>query len=116
VKSLFSADQGVDPVESFVPEDPNSVCVTISAMVGPSDELGEEQFQLTVCTPGWLQSAVVAHGPLVGRHYLIVEEWNWAKISAVITELFEREVAEDWATLGERLGRVGRWEFEDYRE
>jgi hypothetical protein len=28
---------------------------------------------------------------------------------------FEEADAADWPTLAEKLGRLGRWEFEDYR-
>lgn len=89
--------------------------VLLQVIVGPADGPGEESFDLIVCTPQWLSRAVRTEGPIVGRHYLIVERWDLPRISAFIVDAIETEDAPTWDKLGERIGRLGRWEFEDYQ-
>lgn len=98
-----------------MPLDPSDVGESLMVIVGPVNGPGEESFQLTVWTPRWLQREVDSSGPLVGRHYVIVSSWDWPTIEDFLRRAFEREEADDWAALGERLGRIGFWEFEDYR-
>lgn len=104
-----------DHLECVQVTDPSDVGEWIRVMAGPAGEAGEESFDLLVCTPAWLAREVAKNGPQVGRHYLIVESWDAARVRSIVTHLFERETAENWPRLGEKLARLGHWEFEDYR-
>jgi Immunity protein 8 len=37
-------------------------------------------------------------------------------VTAFLRARFEEPEAASWSELGEKLGRIGSWEFEDYRE
>ena len=104
-----------DDLETVVPPDPTFVAQWVRVMAGPQDGRGEESFDLLVCTPAWLAEEVARNPVIVGRHHLIVEGWNAARIRQTLTDLFTREEGDDWAELAVRLGRLGHWEFEDYR-
>ncbi len=67
-----------------------------------------------VCTPLWLQRVVREQGPVLGRHYVIVEQFSWSAISQFLTRQVEACTGDDWPTVAEKLSRIGRWEFEDY--
>lgn len=112
VRRLHSPDVDLD---SYSPEDPAEVGVLVQVIVGPRDGLGEESFDVIVCTPQWLSRTVRLDGPVIGRHHLIVERWNLARIQAFLTKAVEAEHASNWEELGTRIGRLGRWEFDDYR-
>jgi hypothetical protein len=82
------------------------------------DTLGEESFDVTVCSPEWLAQACRRVGGIYNpRHHLVVnladfdaralEKWLSARVQEV--------QADTWSEIGERLGRLGYWEFEDYR-
>ena len=86
--------------------------------VGRPDSPGLESFDITVCSPEWLAQACRQDGGIYNpRHHLVVtlddfdvrafEEWLSARVHEV--------QADSWAEIGERLGRLGYWEFEDYR-
>jgi len=74
-----------------------------------------ERFDVVVCTPRWLDRWIREDGPLIGRHHLIVERWDAARIRLYLTEAVESEEAPTWPELGVKIGRIGKWEFEDYR-
>ena len=103
-------------LEKYAPDDPEDVGVFIQVMVGDEDSPGEESFDLEVVTPKHLIEHVKRDGPLIGRGFVIVARWNWPEIRDFLTGAFESEQAPTWDELGERLGRIGHWEFEDYRE
>lgn len=104
-----------DDLDTIVPEDRGDVGEWLRVLAGPAGQAGGESFDLLVCTPVWLGRHVAEHGPQIGRHHLIVEAWDAQQVRDTVTRLFERESAEDWPRLAERLSRLGYWEFEDYQ-
>lgn len=99
---------------SFTPSDPEQVGMLVQMMVGPEDGPGEESFDVVVCTPGWLHHWIGEHGPTMGRHYLIIERWDWSSTREYLTRQVELETADSWPALASKVGRIGKWEFEDY--
>jgi hypothetical protein len=113
---LKSLDFGPDP--SKLSADPAQFSFLARMIVGRPDTPGEESFDVTVCTPKWLAQACRRAGGIYNpRHHLVVnladfdaralEKWLAARVQDV--------QADTWSEIGERLGRLGYWEFEDYR-
>jgi hypothetical protein len=113
IKSIGSPD--VD-LATFRPDDPNDLEVLIELAVGPEGGQGADIFGVVVVTPARLAAMAAELGPIVGRHYLIVDDWHWPVIEQFLMKLVERETGDTWQQLGERIARIGHWEFEDYRE
>jgi hypothetical protein len=103
-------------LETYLPEDARDVEVLVQIIAGPSGGPGEESFDVVVCTPHRLLRLVDEQGPLVGRHHLVVPEWDWPRIRLFLTHAVEGPEAPTWPDLASTLGRLGRWEFEDYRQ
>ena len=106
-----------EPDPSNLSGDPAEFAFGARMIVGPPDSPGEESFDITVCTPEWLATKCRAQGGLDDpRHHLVVtldtfdqrtlRTWLDARVRAV--------EAPTWHEIGERLGRLGYWEFEDY--
>lgn len=112
VRRLHSPD--VD-LETYVPDDPEDVGVLVQIMAGPAGGPGEESFDVVVCTPRWLERWIREEGPLIGRHHLIIERYDGARVRLYLTEAVESEEAQTWPDLALKLGRIGKWEFEDYQ-
>jgi hypothetical protein len=112
VRRFLSPD--ADPY-TFEPEDANDVGVLVQMIVGPATEPGEESFDVLVCTPRWIDEQVQKHGPQSGRFLYIVDSWNSDVVLAALTEAVESEEGQTWADLAGKIGRIGKWEFEDYR-
>jgi hypothetical protein len=84
-------------------------------MAGPEGKQGEESFDVVVCTPRWLARRVRDEGAIIGRHHLIVERWDAARVRRCLTDAAESQEAQTWPELAAKIGRIGKWEFEDYR-
>jgi hypothetical protein len=113
VLSIWSPD--VD-VAAYRPQDPSDDGFLLTIYAGPSDGPGHESFDLTVCTPSWLARRVREVGrPLVGRHYLIVESMDIEVVLAFLRKQVESIEAPTWSEVAAKVGRLGHWEFEDYR-
>lgn len=112
VRSIESPD--VD-LRTYRPADPGDDAVFVTIYAGPADGPGEESFDLTVCTPRWLSRKVRESGPVLGRHLVIVEPLDVGEVQRFLTRQIESQEAPDWSALGQKLGRIGFWEFEDYQ-
>lgn len=112
VRALHSPDVDID---EYQPADPEDVHVLVQVMAGPSDGPGAESFDVLICTPGRITEMARANGPLLGRHMVLVDRFDAVQIRRFLVGVFEAEEAATWPELGERLGRIGKWEFEDYR-
>lgn len=112
---LKSLDLEPDP--STLSDDAAEFSLLARMIVGPPDSPGEESFDVTVCTPEWLARACTRVGGIYNaRHHLIVnfEEFDQVRLRAWLSARVQEVEAEDWSEVGQRLGRLGYWEFEDY--
>lgn len=112
VRRFHSPDVDLEP---YVPDDPLDFGLLVQVMVGPAEGPGEESFDVVVCTPRWLERRVREDGPLSGRHHLIMERYDFARVRLYLTEAVESQEASTWAELAHKLARIGKWEFEDYQ-
>jgi hypothetical protein len=86
----------------------------VRLIVGPEGCVGEESFDLTVCTAGWLLDLARRDGVVDGRHCLIVETFDYRTILAYVTKRVSACDGETWEEVASKLSRLGHWEFEDY--
>lgn len=112
VKRICTID-GHDPAE-YKPGEPDRFAVALRLFVGPSPGEGEESFDVTICTPLWLQDRCELDGSVFGRHYIVVLAYNFGFIHRVLVKLVERYSAPTWQEVATKVGRIGSWEFEDY--
>jgi hypothetical protein len=104
-----------DHLELHVPKDQQKFCLLVRAMVGPRGGEGEESFDMNVCTPQWLEEQVEREGFVFGTHRLFVKAYDTAQIKKLITKFIERYSGDSWREVAEKISRVARWEFEDYK-
>ncbi|MHB8793345.1 MAG: Imm8 family immunity protein [Thermoleophilia bacterium] len=52
----------------------------------------------------------------MGRHYLIMLNYNLERLKNFIVSYVESCTGDTWQEVAEKLGRLGKWEFEDYQE
>lgn len=90
-------------------------CILVQAMFGPEGDEGEESFDVLVCNPKWVEQRSSA-GAFNGRHLLIVSKFDASEIRDFLTESASHCSGLTWDEVTSKLGRIGKWEFEDYED
>ena len=103
-------------LSTYTPIDPESFSFPLFVTVGTEFAEGEDLFYIQVCTPKWILENHCREDVIIGRHYLIVMEYDYARIIQTITAFCSQWEASTWPELAEKLGRLGQWEFEDHQE
>jgi hypothetical protein len=105
------------PDPSTLSGDPAEFSFLARLIIGPSDAPGEESFDVTVCTPEWLATASRRAGGIYdARHHVVVnlDEFNQRALRDWLASRVREAEGANWPEVGQRLGRLGHWEFEDY--
>jgi Immunity protein 8 len=113
---LRSLDLRPDP--STLPSEPREFSLVARMIVGPPESPGEESFDITVCTPEWLAEQCNSSGGIYNpRHHVVVaaDMFDQHALRAWLEARVREVEAPTWSEVGERLGRLAYWEFEDYR-
>jgi hypothetical protein len=90
-------------------------CVLIQAMFAPEGVDGEESFDLLVCNALWVDQQSKRHA-FSGRHHLMVARFDINEIRSFLTQTAWDCEGATWEEAAAKLGRYGKWEFEDYVE
>jgi hypothetical protein len=112
LKRLHSPD--VDDLASYIPEDPEDFVFLLQMMVGPDGAEGEESFDVTVCSPKWMLRTGKSEDVVIGRHKLIMLQCDYQRLTSAINAFLKQCVGDSWPEVAAKVGRLGRWEFEDY--
>jgi hypothetical protein len=112
LRSLHSPD--IPDLAHFMPEGRDDFAFLLQMLIGPQDAPGEESFDVFVCTPKWLLDHHQPRDIVEGRHKLIVLEYDFRRLNDFITRWVGACEGATWQELAQRIGRLGRWEFEDY--
>ncbi|HYV47501.1 MAG TPA: immunity 8 family protein [Myxococcaceae bacterium] len=112
LKRLHSPDAA--DLESFAPADPDNFAFLLQLMVGPEHEAGEESFDVQVCTPRWLMTRWGTADVVSLRHHILMARYDYAAMAEALRRMVESCTGSTWPEVAEKVGRIGRWEFEDY--
>lgn len=113
VKALHSPD--VYDLQGWVPPESDCFAFLLQVMVGSADGPGEESFDFVVATPEWLRRKYGEDAVIVGRPHLLVFRYDFKRLVSTVKSLVASIEGADWSEFGEKLGRFGHWEFEDYK-
>jgi hypothetical protein len=101
-------------LRTFVPQEHDNFCLSISIYAGPMNSSGEESFDFDLLTPKWLLHNMSTEF-LVGRHIVIVNGYNFEGLNHFLRNYISKCDGNSWDEVANKIGRLGRWEFEDYR-
>jgi hypothetical protein len=111
LKNIHSPD--IEELSSWVPES-DTFSILLQAIIGPAGSPGEESFDITLCTPSWIEAVLKSEKVMTGRHLLIVSEFNYDRIYNFISKYASSCSGDNWSEVASKLARLGHWEFEDY--
>ena len=115
LKTLDSPD--VPELKSYAPENPRCFGFLLEASFGLEGVPGADLFDIMVCTGPWLEDqARQTSGIIIGRHYLIVDRYDFGRIKRFLEDYANKCEGGTWDEIAEKLGRLGHWEFEDIDE
>jgi hypothetical protein len=112
LKRLHSPD--IENLKAYTPQEKENFSFLLQLMVGPRGDAGAESFDVVVCTPDWLKQRHGMSDIVIGRHFLIVFQYDYERLFHFLQECCARCTGDTWQEIAENLDRVGRWEFEDY--
>ncbi|MBT8193528.1 MAG: hypothetical protein HKO63_06140 [Acidimicrobiia bacterium] len=112
VRSFHSPD--VYDRAGYEPDDPEVFGFLLQISIGTDGALGEDTFDVVVCSPKWFESHLKAGEVRSTRHHLMTLQYDWPAIDKAIRGRVARCEADTWQGVAEKLGRFGHWEFEDY--
>jgi hypothetical protein len=111
LRRMHSPD--VPDIRAWSP-DQGEPAILVQLMVGPEGQPGEESFEVTLCTAEWLAQRARSEQIVDCRHHVVVGEYGFDDVE----RYFQRRVAAcegpTWQDVAAKVGRLGRWEFEDY--
>jgi hypothetical protein len=113
LKWLHSPD--ADDLRSFVPPDPERFMLLVQAMVGPEEDDASESFDIIVCSGSWMREQV-EQGPLIGLYHIIMAKFDYDALVRLVGDFCRRCEGRTWQDVAAKVSRLGRWEFDDYRE
>ena len=104
----------IDDLRTFQPATDDSFGFLLQFGAGPEGEDGAESFSMVICTPQWLIENHTSADVVIGRHRLIVFRYDYDRIIGFLEAQVAAVRGMTWTDVAEKLGRIGRWEFEDY--
>lgn len=110
----FHSDAIIQPLSEYFPEDEENFGFWARIVVGEIKLGGEESFDIMICTPLWLTKNFAKEDVIFGKNYLIVFEYNYNRIFNKIKNYVENISGDSWEEIGNKINRIGKWEFEDY--
>jgi hypothetical protein len=114
VKRLHSPD--VFDLVGYTPADSERFGFLLQIIAGPAGNEGEESFDVIVCTPKWFDEQCSSTSIVLGRHHLFVQHYDYSALKTFIVDYCARCTGGSWSEVAQQLGRLGMWEFEDYRQ
>ncbi|MBO0880214.1 MAG: hypothetical protein J2P17_07630 [Mycobacterium sp.] len=109
LRRLHSPD--ADLTRGHLPDEP----LFVQLMIGPEGGLGEESFDVMVCTPRSRHQAIDPSDPDSEKYLLVVERMDADVIAGHVRDYLRDLDGATWRDLALQIGTLGRWEFEDYR-
>ncbi|MGH3690829.1 MAG: Imm8 family immunity protein, partial [Microbacterium sp.] len=109
IKSRYSSDLDV---ETYRPVDPFDDGQWIRLLVGPEGGLGEESFDVLVCTTHWLAREIGRDGMQLVRHTPVMEKFDLSRAIERLHHGVGLASGATWQELLLSLVQIGRWEFD----
>ena len=114
LKRIHSPD--VPDLRTYRPHDPSKFGFLLQLMIGPDAEEGAESFDLLVCTPAWLIEQHESGDVVWGRHHVIVFKYDLDRLLSAVRAYCDQCEGDTWREVALQVGRIAKWEFEDYNK
>ncbi|MVW80909.1 immunity 8 family protein [Bordetella sp. 02P26C-1] len=100
-------------LNTYLPEDIENFCLSFRIRIGPECSIGADNFDLSICTPKWLDESLWE--PQWGKGLLIIRKYDFGVIRNLIQNYVDACEGESWHEIAMQLSSVFLWEYEGYR-
>ena len=104
---------------AYWPDEEDNFSFFVEATIGPEGEDYSDVFQFQVCTPKWIATKMINRDfgdyGVFGRYMMIVKDYDFEEIKAMIVKLCKETSGSDWAEIASKLSKYGAWEYADYQ-
>lgn len=111
VKFLHSPQ--LPDLEHSFPPDPTDFEILVQALIGIDGDEAADTFNFIVCTPNHLAAQIAAEGPLSGRGYIFMANYDYKQLRTLIEGICEKAAADSWPKIAAILARYSQWEYEE---
>lgn len=111
LRAIHSPD--VLDLKSWTPP-PGPFGVFIQLFVGNTEGPRQDAFGLTVCNPEWIADLASRYNAVDLRHHVLMDHWDYPKLESYLGHRVRITEGDTWDQIGEKLGRLGLWDYEDY--
>lgn len=101
--------------KNFEPNSKESFSFLLELEIGMKEKAGSDLFSVEVCTPKWLLENYQSYDVLLGRHKVIVFEYNIDNIISALGHHINSIACNSWEDFAKHLSRIAHWEFDDYK-
>ena len=95
---------------------PGPFAILVQLFVGTAADEGQDSFDVVVCNAEWVTERAMTDHVVSLRHHVVVDRFDWRAVRAYFEKRLSAIEGADWSELAGKLGRLGLWEFEDYRD
>jgi hypothetical protein len=113
ITNLYTPDITEDLAEYSPPERDN-FGLFMQMVISPIGGEGNEFFGFTWCTAKYLAEKTAKEKIIFGRHYVIVDEYDYAALEKKLNDYINAIDELTWDLLTDKVSRVAQSEFEDY--
>lgn len=114
IKEMYSLEIE-DLLKDYIPEEKDNFEIIIRLMIGTKNDDAAESFDIIVCSSKRVVSITESEYAVWGKGLLIVDRYDYVKITNLIKSKIESIVGGDWNDLAIKMSRLANWEFEDYQ-
>ena len=117
MKPILVDYDSIDVVDlvNYQPEDPEEFGFLLTLTVGIEGREGADNFHLMIATPKYIQKMHPTESVIFLRHYLLVFRYDFKAILDAVNRQLCLIEEDNWKKIGEKVGRIAQWEFEDYK-
>ena len=112
IRRFHSPD--IHDLEGYQPPEQDRFGFLLQILAGPENDQGEESFDVFVCTPRWILENYSHDDIVSGSHMMIMFKYDYQKLCDFLHKKVSEVSGEAWIDVARGIGRLGRWEFEDY--
>src|SRR5688500_4312698 len=105
LRGFYSSHLPDPNVESFKPGDPENFSLEATAVVGPNEQGGDDEFRLIVCSARWLAERPPEKGFWFLQGYLLLTRWDVTVLERAVSDLCLHSEGETWQEVTEKLSR-----------